>query len=191
MNKRLALMGALSLAGCRIDEWQDCAGEQEPVALLELPVAPDFAIEIPERPRPDGPGEPWEDGGKVFLEVWDCIDLAWWTGVAPQKVLQVWRDDDQCELYDAVWIEYYDCGDLGTPEIPYRDRDGDGLAPFQGDCDDDDPAVGGDYDGDGTSDCIDDDGDGLTEADGDRDDHDPDIGLEGDTAEDTASETGG
>lgn len=182
---RIPVLAALALAGCHtgFDEWADCRGQWEPEALLDISLAPDFTVELPERPAGDW-GEPWEDGGKVFLEVWDCVDLAWWTGVQPQKVLQIWRDDDQCELYDRVWIEYYDCHDLDTPESPYRDRDGDGRAPFQGDCDDADPAVGGDYDGDGTSDCVDDDGDGLTEAQGDIDDRDAAVGLPEDTAGD-------
>ena len=57
----------------------------------------------------------------------DCLDLSWWTPAAPQKVVQIWTDSTECELFEHSAIEIYDCDSHdGTDDI-YRDIDGDGF----------------------------------------------------------------
>ncbi len=128
--------------------------------VLQTSTPTDFEIEVV-----DGAG--WD--GLTRIESWDCIDPSWWTATDPRKVVQIYAQGD-CGTFVLVEVEHLPCDDVTGPDAPYRDFDGDGLSPEEGDCDDDDPTTGGDLDGDGTSDCVDDDGDGLSEEDGDCND---------------------
>ena len=176
MGRTLALGLALVLTACenkhRVDEEDDCYHETEAGPLLETSVAPDFDVVVTF--EIESQEQPWEDGGKLRIQAWDCLDLAWWLSTTPRKVVQIYTDETECELFEGVEISYYDCGSHEGPDAPYRDYDGDGISAADGDCDDEDPTTGGDLiDGDGTSDCVDDDGDGLSEEEGDTNDADP------------------
>lgn len=176
--KRVTIPLLAAAAGCEVlgddlDELADCLGEESALPLIVVSEPPDVDIEVPIG-AVDSPEE-WEDGGKVRVEVWDCIDLAWWNPARPEKIVQVWVDETECELYERIFVEHWECGSHEGADAPFRDWDGDGITAWEGDCDDEDPATGGDLDLDGTSDCVDDDGDGLSEEEGDPDDADPEV----------------
>ena len=117
----------------------DCSEQQQ--SLVQTDLAADFRVE-----NAVYPGDSVEDYlngiGSVMIESWDCVDLAWWTGVDEQKVVQVWSARNTCDGYDTVELFVYDCDAVEGPDIPYRDLDGDGLRPIDGDCDDLDADIG-------------------------------------------------
>ncbi len=171
-----SLAAASFSTGCMegpFEEWLECVGEDEAAPLVDPGVSPDFEVVIEfDLDQPDD--ELWEDDvGAVKIQVWDCIDLSWWTPVDPQQVIQVFLNNTECGYYETVWTEYYACYSTEGPDAPYRDYDGDGLTLAEGDCDDFDAGIQGDIDGDGLPDCIDEDGDGYTRLEGDCDDSDP------------------
>jgi hypothetical protein len=38
--------------------------------------------------------------GTTLYRVWDCMEISWWTGAEPQKVVQIFEDHDACAGYD-------------------------------------------------------------------------------------------
>ena len=124
-----------------------CEQEKEPcsgtpaVSLVLGDIAPDFSISDAVYPGMDV--EPYFAGnGTVTIEAWDCVDLAWWTDVGEQKVVQVWSDSASCGYYDTVTLFVYPCGSIQGDDLLYRDLDEDGVRPIDGDCDDTNPEVG-------------------------------------------------
>ncbi len=150
-----------------------CENEQPATPIITLSVPPDLDIFV---------NDPYKDAdwwnpnvNSVHIQAWDCVDLSWWTPVDPQKIVQVFEDATDCDYYETVWVEYYDCNATEGSDAPYRDYDRDGWTLVDGDCDDFDPTVQGDIDGDGVLDCVDEDDDGYTLLEGDCDDSDPTV----------------
>ncbi|MFM7202228.1 MAG: hypothetical protein ACKO6N_15715 [Myxococcota bacterium] len=140
------------LMGC--DELSDCRGEEEVYPVM-VKAEPSFTyselVEATAPPVNVGP----EDGGKRVIQAWDCIDVNWWAPVPPMKIVMVKSDLNECELFERIQVETYACYSQEGSDRPYRDYDLDGLAPYEGDCDDADPMVQAlDEDGDGLNDCL-------------------------------------
>ena len=144
MRTTIFIATASLLSGCRylqddLDEATDCLHEESARPLVMVTQEPDISMEVPTE-AVQGP-EPWEDGGKVWVEAWDCVDLSWWNPTPPRKVVQVWVDETECELYEKIFVETYDCGSHEGSDAPFRDWDGDGVTAWDGDPDDSDPEV--------------------------------------------------
>lgn len=141
-----ALVACTSLTtGCTVavdapgDEYWDCIDESSAVAQINTHVSPDFEIEVPVEEGREY--EWWQDGGRMYIQSWDCIELSWWTPTDAMKVTQVFTDFTECELYEGVYVEYWPCHSTEGTDHEFRDWDGDGLSTHDGDCDDTDPDV--------------------------------------------------
>jgi len=179
------------MTGCVVEDGDDydiCDDEESVQPAISTSIVPDFEMTAP---LPVDPNSPWEDSDyKRLIQVWDCLDVSWWSDTSPKKVIQVFMDETDCSYYESVYIETWDCFSHEGADAPFRDWDEDGISQSEGDCDDEDPTTGGDLDNDGTSDCVDDDGDGLSEEEGDVDDRNPMVTTEDDTTT-TGGDTGG
>lgn len=139
---RPAWLLVLGLAGCGPqDDWIVCSLEERAAPLITTAEPPDFQAEIPSGAGAFYIWPWWEDGGKYFVQSWDCVDLAWWSPAGPNKVVQVFVDQTTCEHYESVYVEYHPCDSHEGFDAPLRDYDGDGLSGWAGDCDDEDPEV--------------------------------------------------
>lgn len=149
----LLLLACLPPGKGSVDEAEDCAHEIAATPLLETEELPDFLIEFAVDDVGVNPDQPWEDGGKVRIEVWDCIDVAWWHPGGYYKAVQVYLDENECEVYETVNLELYNCGAHEGSDVYYRDYDNDGQSPAEGDCDDTDSTVHGSLDSGDTGGC--------------------------------------
>ena len=129
----------LIVLGCEPLKEDSCGGgEAESTVSEQTP--PDF--QIVDAVSPNQSIDDYLTGtGNVTIEAWDCLDIAWWNGSGPQKVVQVWSDTAGCGYYDTVDVFTYECDSLQGPDLLYRDLDGDGLRPVDGDCDDSNPDI--------------------------------------------------
>lgn len=157
LKRGLPLLGclgvlSLQLAGC--DEYQDCQGEDNALPVM-VQAEPDLLYtETIEAETPPSNHFP-EDGGKVTIKAWDCVDVSWWAPVPAMKIVLVMSDLNECEYYENVTVETYTCYSEEGSDRPYRDDDLDGLTPQQGDCDDADPLIQAvDANEDGLNDCT-------------------------------------
>ena len=105
---------------------------------------------------------------REHIQVWDCLDLSWWNPAAPVKVIQIWSDETECDLYERSMVEFYDCDSHEGEDDAYRDRDNDGVYVSEGDCDDTDPMAF--PDGEELCDGVDNNCDGTVDEDGACDD---------------------
>lgn len=119
---------------------EDACGGGAAQSMVPQDIVPDFTIT--DAVLPNQPIDDYLSGtGNVTIETWDCIDGAWWNGTEAQKIVQVWSDSAGCGYYDTIEVFTYECGALEGPDLIYRDLDGDGLRPVDGDCDDTKPEV--------------------------------------------------
>ncbi len=146
MMRNLLLCSALVIAACG-DETQDagvCSSEEADINRVPTAIPPDWETTL--NFGEDGLGKAQglssgEPHSRERIQAWDCLDLSWWTPAAPQKVVQIWTDSTECELFEHSAIEIYDCDSHdGTDDI-YRDIDGDGFYATEGDCNDDNAVV--------------------------------------------------
>ena len=105
---------------------------------------------------------------RQHIQAWDCLDLSWWNPAEPVKVVQVWFDETECDLYERSIVEFYDCDSHEGEDDVFRDRDSDGVYMSEGDCDDTDPLTH--PDGVELCDEVDNNCDGAIDEDGARDD---------------------
>ena len=75
-------------------------------------------------------------GFRERIQVWDCLDMTWWSPAASRKVVQIWVDQTECTLYERSYVELYACDSHESEDDAYRDRDLDGFYETEGDCDD-------------------------------------------------------
>lgn len=120
-----------------------CSGEQADINRVPTAVPPDWE-EILLYPEATPLGRvqgldpvPENIEYRERIQAWDCITLSWWTPSEPMKIVQVWTDETECELFEASMIETFDCDSHEGLDNPYRDADGDGYYITEGDCDDD------------------------------------------------------
>jgi hypothetical protein len=82
-----------------------------------------------------------DEGYRERIQAWDCLDLSWWSPAAPRKVVQIWADETECQLYERSVVELYNCDSHDGVDDIYRDQDADGFYFSEGDCNDLDQAV--------------------------------------------------
>lgn len=123
----------------------ECADEVAAEPALDVDQEPDWSGMV--YPTPAHPFLEYTSG-ELYVEVWDCLDSSWWADVDERKYVQVFVDTNGCFVYDTVALSEYACMSLESPEIPFRDLDGDGVSTVDGDPDDSDPSVSGPVDGD-------------------------------------------
>ena len=136
----------LSLCACAEEEpvKNNCSNEEAARNLVPTDVAPDWETELLYTAadlgleRESGPAESTDTLPvlRERLEVWDCLDLSWWSPAGHRKVVQIWVDETDCALYERASVEYYPCDSHAGQDDPYRDRDQDGFYESEGDCDD-------------------------------------------------------
>ena len=174
MTRLLPLLTALALAGCAADWRGESYGDgEEPEVLVDDPAIDD-----------DGDGSPWpedcHDGDATIFPGHpelcdgldnDCSGLADDVGDADADGFDGCADCDDADP-DVHPAAAALCGDGldddcdgQVDEDAQIDDDGDGVAPCEGDCDDDNPAAwpGAPGDESGAPDGLDDDCDGLTD----------------------------
>jgi len=134
------MIAFLYIMACGAEELP-CASEQAASAMVFENVDADFKLVDAVYP-----GDPEEDyllgEGDITIEAWDCIDLSWWIPSEEGKAVQVWSERNSCGEYTRVELFTFDCHSTEGPDALYRDYDGDGLMAIEGDCDDQDAAVG-------------------------------------------------
>lgn len=119
-----------------VDKLLDCENESPADPAFESTQLPDWEGTI--EATPDAPFLGLTSG-TIEVQVWDCVDMSWVADVPEQKVIQAFVDDNDCFYAEAVVLETAPCGSTDTDDIPYRDMDGDGFSPAEGDPDDTDP----------------------------------------------------
>ena len=126
MMRNLLLCSTLVLAACG-EEAQDagvCSSEEADINRVPTAMPPDWETTLTF--GEDGLGKvqglsSGEPLSRERIQAWDCLDLSWWTPAAPQKVVQIWTDSTECELFEHSTIETYDCDSHdGTDDI-YRE----------------------------------------------------------------------
>ena len=138
------LLGLLSIAGCG-DEPVDgsaCSGEDADINRVPTARQPDWESILTYdegdplgRTEADGDGD-GEQSLREHIQAWDCINLSWWTPSQPQKVVQVWIDDTNCDLYEMSTLSVYACDSHEGEDDLLRDEDRDGFYVTEGDCND-------------------------------------------------------
>ena len=146
---RFAIALTVVFTGCTADDEQVavCANEEAAPDRVPTNVPPDWerVINLTNdtngRSVSDGSNAEPFDGYREHIQAWDCLDLSWWNPSSPRKVVQVWADETECHLFERSIIELYDCDSHDGIDDLYRDQDGDGVYPSEGDCNDADDAV--------------------------------------------------
>lgn len=148
MMKRLLLCSSLILTGCGEDALEStvCSSEEADINRVPTAIPPDWQATVT---LDGGTGLGKTQGltrndrtTRERIEAWDCLDLSWWTPAAPQKVVQIWTDETECEFFEHSTIEIYACDSHEGTDDVYRDIDGDGYYATEGDCNDDNAVVG-------------------------------------------------
>ena len=142
----LALM--LSACGGDVQEEASCANEESARNMVPTTVAPDWETVVTYG-DPDMVAKSAEESQEgtveeelVFrerIQAWDCLDMAWWNPSSPKKVVQIWVDETDCNLFERSYVEVYDCDSHLGDDDTYRDQDGDGFYATEGDCNESDP----------------------------------------------------
>lgn len=137
---------ALSLCACGEDENAKDTCDNEEVArdLVPTGASPDWEMDLLYTAadlgleREVSPGDSTDQSPvlRERLQVWDCLDLSWWSPAGPRKVVQIWVDETDCVLFERASVEYYPCDSHAGQDDAYRDVDQDGYYPSEGDCDD-------------------------------------------------------
>jgi len=137
----------LSACGGDLQEEATCANEESARNMVPTTVAPDWETVVsygdPDMAAKSSSeeGEETEDEA-VFrerIQAWDCLDLAWWNPSSPKKVVQIWVDETDCNLFERSYVEVYDCDSHLGDDNAFRDLDGDGFYASEGDCNESDP----------------------------------------------------
>ncbi len=136
----------LSVVGCaeEKDEAVNCANEEAARDLVPTMAPPDWETELLytaadlglEREATSGEEADHRPVLRERIEVWDCLDLTWWSPASARKVVQIWVDETDCALFERASVEYYPCDSHDGQDDPYRDKDQDGFYVSEGDCDD-------------------------------------------------------
>ena len=136
----------LSAAGCAEDKDEEvnCANEEAARDLVPTLSSPDWETEVLytaadlglEREVDVGEAADHSPVLRERIEVWDCLDLSWWSPAGTRKVVQIWVDETDCALFERASVEYYPCDSHAGQDDQYRDKDQDGFYESEGDCDD-------------------------------------------------------
>ena len=149
--KRCSLLPLILLAsacGSEVPQEASCANEESARNMVPTTVAPDWETVVtygdPEvaTKGSEEDGEASTDGEVMFrerIQAWDCLDMAWWNPSSPKKVVQIWVDETECNLFERSYVEMYDCDSHLGDDDAYRDSDGDGFYASEGDCNESDP----------------------------------------------------
>ena len=147
MLNRFVFPVTIVLAGCAgdVQEPASCANEESARNMVPTTVAPDWETVV-SYGDPDMTAKSFsneeaapEKEFRERIQVWDCLDLSWWNPSAPQKVIQIWVDETDCNLFERSYVEMYDCDSHLGDDDPYRDLDGNGVYASEGDCNESDP----------------------------------------------------
>jgi hypothetical protein len=150
MNYRLLILCSVFSAACADDpaEGTICSGEEADINRVPTARLPDWeTIQVysssgdPLGKAQDVDLENSEDLYREHIQVWDCLTLSWWTPTEPKKVVQIWTDDTQCELYEMSSMGLYACDSHDSEDDYFRDRDEDGFYASEGDCNDESAEV--------------------------------------------------
>ena len=167
MLKSILICSLSILAACGSDakDASVCSNEEADINRVPTAIPPDWADTFT-LGEGDGFGKTQglsssEDMFRERIEAWDCLDLSWWTPAAPQKVVQIWTDSTDCELFEHSVIEVLACDSHDGSDDLYRDLDGDGFYATEGDCNDENAIVA--PDADEVCDAVDNDCDGVTD----------------------------
>ena len=137
-----AALGMLVGCGAQGAEMSVCANEEAAPDRVPTHIPPDWERLIPGSAANTGERSSSDDanessvGIREHIQVWDCLDLTWWTPAEPRKVVQIWADETECQLFERSVVELYDCDSHDGVDDLYRDIDGDGFYPSEGDCND-------------------------------------------------------
>ena len=139
-------MLALTACGDEAEESGACSSEEADINRVPTAIPPDWETTLTfddSSGLGKAQGLSGGDGmARERIQAWDCLDLSWWTPAAPQKVVQVWTDSTECELFEHSTLEIFDCDSHEGSDDLYRDIDGDGYYATEGDCNDDNAVVG-------------------------------------------------
>ena len=146
MNRCVMSMTFLAVAcGGEIPDEATCANEESARNMVPTALAPDWETVViygePDMTAKSFSNEEAEPS-KEFrerIQVWDCLDLSWWNPAEPKKVIQIWVDETDCNLFERSYVEFYQCDSHLGDDDPYRDLDGDGVYASEGDCNESDP----------------------------------------------------
>ena len=140
-----AVLAGASGCGGAEDDASVCANEEAAPDRVPTHIPPDWERLIPAGTANTGEraveGGVSDDAIREHIQVWDCLDLSWWTPAEPRKVVQIWADETECQLFERSVVEFYDCDSHEGVDDLYRDRDGDGYYESEGDCNDVDDSI--------------------------------------------------
>jgi hypothetical protein len=146
MRIQLTWLVLLPLLACGAEKEEDksCLNEEQARDLVPTDASPDWQRELEYSAaelgleRQSGPSSSTESvpALRERIEVWDCLDLSWWSPAGHRKVVQIWADETECSYFERASVEYYPCDSHAGQDDHYRDRDQDGYYKSEGDCDD-------------------------------------------------------
>jgi hypothetical protein len=134
----------LSACGGTAPEEASCANEESARNMVPTTSAPDWETVVTYGDPNMTAKTVTEDVDQeepIFrerIQAWDCLDMAWWNPSSPKKVVQIWVDETDCNLFERSYVEFYDCDSHLGDDDTYRDLDGDGYYVTEGDCNESD-----------------------------------------------------
>ena len=144
----LSMTVLFSACGGDVQEEATCANEESARNMVPTTVAPDWETVVtygdPDMAaKSASESEESSEGQELMfrerIQAWDCLDMAWWNPSSPKKVVQIWVDETDCNLFERSYVEIYDCDSHLGDDDAYRDVDGDGFYASEGDCNEADP----------------------------------------------------
>jgi len=146
MKRTMMMSTVLVFGACAGEPQQEpsCANEESARNMVPTTEAPDWETVVtygdPNMAAKSADNEiaKEEPMFRERIQAWDCLDLSWWNPSAPKKVVQIWVDETECNLFERSYVEFYDCDSHLGDDDAYRDLDGDGFYITEGDCDESD-----------------------------------------------------